>query len=325
MALFSFSSPTEVIATEEERVDFSVQAKLPENRRNTEVSYFDLRVEPAQEQPLNVSVFNHGNEEITVENSIHNAFTNSNGIIVYEEQEKIDSSLNEPMTELVNLEDETITIPAGGLETVTATLNTPEESFPGVKLGGLRFEKVPDDDEETEGVSIQNRYAYVIGLQISENDDEVPSELNLQSVTPTLVNHRTAVVAEIQNSQPKLMNNVTIDAQVYEENSSEVIREVTQENINMAPNSTMDFVIDWENQPLEAGNYQLHLIATEGENEWEWQEEFVISDEDEAINEEAVEIESTSNFSTVYILLLIGLIIVIVFLIIYIWRLKRKN
>jgi len=325
VTLFSFACPTEAIATEEERVDFSVQAELPENQINTEVSYFDLRVEPAQEQPLNVSVFNHSNEEITVEASIHNASTNSNGIIVYEEQETIDPSLNEPMTELVTLENETITVPAGGSETVTAMLNTPEDPFTGVKLGGLRFEKVDDENEEADGVTIQNRYSYVIGLQISENDEEVPSELNLQSVSPTLVNHRTAVVAGLQNSQPKLMNNVSINAQVYEENSSEAIREATQENINMAPNSTMDFIIDWDNQPLEAGNYQLDLVAREGENEWEWTEEFTIDEEQESLNEQAVELEEPQTSSVGYIAGILVLILIIAGLVVYIRKLKKEN
>jgi membrane-associated HD superfamily phosphohydrolase len=325
ISLSSLSLPTEVKATAEETVGFSVQPELPENQIDNNVSYFDLRVEPEQEQALNVTIYNHSTEEMTIETSVHNASTNSNGLIVYEEQDTIDSSLENPITELVTLENDTVTISAGDSEVITATLNTPEAPFEGIKLGGLHFEKVPGEaEEETEGVTIQNRYAYVIGLQISESDEEVSPELLLQSITPTLVNYRTAVVTELQNSQPRLMNDVTVNAKVYEKNNSEVIRDVTQEEINMAPNSTMDFVIDWDNRPLEAGDYQLHLTATAGEETWEWEEEFVIEEETEVLNEDAVELEDSNNNWVIYISILLLLILIILILLIYIRRMKSK-
>lgn len=141
-----------------------------------------------------------------------------------------------------------------------------------------------------------------------------------------LVNHRPAVVARIQNSQPLLMEDVTIKAKVYEENSSKSIRETKQEGIQMAPNSTMDFVIDWNNEQLQAGTYQLKITATAGKNEWKWQEQFSISKEDEVINDNAVGLEdSTPNFVGWYITGILGLLVIILFLITYIRRLKKEK
>jgi len=95
--------------------------------------------------------------------------------------------------------------------------------------------------------------SYVIGIQLSENYKEVTPELHLTSVDPTLVNHRSAVVASLQNSRPVLVENTSFQAQVFEENGTEPIKEVQQDNINMAPNSNIDVIIDWENEPLAEG------------------------------------------------------------------------
>src|SRR5699024_5050182 len=129
-------------------------------------------------------------------------------------------------------------------------------------------EKIPEEAEADGGVNIQNKYAYVIGLQLSESDEAVTPELNLTSVDPTLVNHRTAVVANLQNSRPALVENASIHARVFEENGTETIKEVQQDDISMAPNSNMDVVIDWKNEPLAEGNYRLELQASDETNEW---------------------------------------------------------
>ena len=63
-------------------------------------------------------------------------------------------------------------------------------------------------------MQIQNKYAYVIGVQLSENDHEVYPDLQLKNIKPQLVNYRTAVVATIQNSEPVIIRNLNVQASV---------------------------------------------------------------------------------------------------------------
>lgn len=325
LCLLSFTVIMSPAVKAEERVGFSVQAELPENQRNQRVSYFDLQVEPSQEQTLNITIFNHENEEITVQGDTHNASTNSNGLVVYEEQEEVDSSLENPITELVSLEANEWTIPAGESLTVTATLEVPKEEFDGIKLGGFHFIKVLSEEEMENAGTIQNQYAYVIAIQLSQNDEEITPNLNFIDVEPRLVNHRTAIVTEIQNDQPILMENLAIEAQVYRENENEPLGEAQLADATMAPNSTMDFVMDWNNRRLEAGEYRLEMSADNGEESWEWQEAFEISEESEKLNEEAVVLEVEENNNWFYIVGIIILFLVIVGLLIYIRKLKRNK
>lgn len=311
----------------QDRVGFSVQAELPDNQRNEDLSYFDLRINPEEEQKLNVTIFNHENEELTIHGDIFNATTSSNGNIVYEESE-VDSSLTDPVTELLVLDEDEWTIPAGESITITATLNTPEEPFDGIKLGGLYFEKALETGTEEEGVNIQNQYAYTIGVQLSENDTEISPDLTLNSMVPDLVNYRTAVIANIQNKTSVIAENLTVNAEVFEGDETTPIREVEQEGMRMAPNSTMPFIIHWNNERLEAGDYRLKMTVTDGEQEWEWQEMFQISEEDEMINEEAVELVTTDDTQNINIWFLAGLavlIVIILTLVFYIRKLKQEN
>ncbi|GAB3064297.1 DUF916 and DUF3324 domain-containing protein [Salinicoccus sesuvii] len=316
-----------ISASADERVGFSIEAQLPDNQIDASVTYYDLRVDSDEEQTLTLTIYNHENEPLLVKGQVLNASTNSNGLVVYEDKE-VDESLSEPITELVELSQDEWRIPAGQSITIEAQLNMIDTSFDGIKLGGLRFEKADDEDDESEGVSIQNKYAYVIGVRLSQNDNEVEPELELDSIIPGLVNYRTAVTANIRNTQPIMMSDMKIKATVFRGDETEPLHAVEQEEIKMAPNSVMPFVINWENSRLEAGEYRLEMTATDGENGWRWDEDFQISTEDETINEEAVELDESTDGQSAQLWLIIGLgvlLVVIVILIFYIRKLKKKS
>lgn len=324
-----FSIITIPTATAQEDVGFSLETVQPDNQRNDDVTYFDLMVEPGEEQNIDVIIHNHEDEELTVNVSIFDASTNSNGLVVYEQQEESDETLEEPVSELVVPGNEEVVIPAGDSATVTSTLTMPDESFDGIKLGGIYIEKDAEGEAEDEGVNIQNRYAYVVGFQLQENEEEVTPELDLSSVGPELVNYSTSVVAELQNKAPVHMKDMDVTAAVTEEDGSEPLGETEMPDIEMAPNSTMDVVIDWGARELEAGTYELEMQADyEGET-WEWNETFTVEEDDESLNDEAVGLEeSDSPEQTNNIWPIVGFAVmgvVIIGLIIYILRLRKKK
>jgi len=318
--LFPFSA-----TAKDDQVGYSVQALIPENQLDNKHSYFDLLMEPNQEQELEVIIYNNENEDIVVRITVHHASTNSNGLVVYEDQKEIDSSLEVPLQDILTLKEDQVVIRAGKSKRITAELDMPKDEYDGIVLGGLHFEKVMEEEEASDGVNLQNKYAYVIGVQLSENDHEVSPELELTSIQPELVNHRTAVVANLQNSEPVLIKDMTVDAEVYKKGETEPLKSKNQEQINMAPNSTMNFTIDWENEALEPGDYILKLKATHQSETWEWEEPFVIEKDDaKTINEDAVDIDD-DQMSIWFVLGIAALILIIAGLLFYIWTLKRKQ
>ncbi|WP_213422589.1 DUF916 and DUF3324 domain-containing protein [Bhargavaea massiliensis] len=311
-----------IAAADDHPVGFSVSAVLPDNQVNPSASYFDLRVEPGAEQELRVEIYNHEQEELTVRLGVYNASTNSNGIIVYEEGE-IDPSLTEPITDLLSFKEEEVTIPAAGTKTVAATLKVPEKPFEGIRLGGMHFEKVLDEEGPAEGVQIENRYAYVIGVQLSESGKPVKPELVFGEVKPDLVNHRTAVTAKLRNTAPVLISGLSLHAKVLD-GDGELVQEKEQADIRMAPNSSMDFIIDWNNRPLDPGTYEVAMTAELEDEKWEWTEKFEIErDQARDINKEAVELVEAEK--PVWMSVGIGtLAVIVVVLLLYIRRLKAQ-
>lgn len=312
---------TKVVANEE-NVGYSVRAIIPDNQINQDITYFDLRVKPNQKQIIYVELFNSSKEDMEIEVHITNPITNRNGLIDYTNiNAKLDESLKVPMTEIAKVEEKTVYLPAGDSKIIPIELNIPEEQFDGIILGGIYFEKRIDDSEKNKnGVQILNKYAYVIGLKLSESDKEIEPALKLKSIKPDLVNYHPAIIASIQNTAPAIVGNLVLNAIVYNSKGKEETR-VDAEDFRMAPNSTMEFTVDWQNRELKPGKYKLSLHANVGTQNWEWEEEFVIPKvKAEVINETAVEIKK--DYTTTIV---ISFSLIIFILICIIGGLIRKN
>src|SRR5690625_6060277 len=113
--LFPFSA-----TAKDDQVGYSVQALIPENQLDNKHSYFDLLMEPNQEQELEVIIYNNENEDIVVRITVHHASTNSNGLVVYEDQKEIDSSLEVPLQDILTLKEDQVVIRAGKSKRITA-------------------------------------------------------------------------------------------------------------------------------------------------------------------------------------------------------------
>lgn len=321
--------PQPVQATETDAIGYTVKPIMTENQIDDTTTYFDLRIEPNQEQTLQVELQNDSNEDKIVKAQLANATTNVNGLIVYEAEtnDDIDSSLTSPLTEWVNLSTDEITIPAGETTTLDITLNTSEDEFDGVKLGGLIFQEVVEESEAEsgEGVSVQNAYTYVVALQVSENDTEVAPDFALGDVSPQLSDGARTVVANIQHPQARLTGGVSIQADIYEKNGDQVIASKSMEDVSFAPNSTMPYTIEWD-QALKAGDYRIDIAMTRGDQKWDFTQDFTIQPEEEQeINESAVtEVEDDSSLPTWMIIAAIIVAVIVIALIAYIIYLKRK-
>ena len=309
-------------------VPYSVQGILPDNQVNNDVTYFDIEMEPGAEQDLEVIIYNSSDESITVNIDNNPATTNSNGIIIYDEnEEEPHESMANPLSEISTLSESEVEIDAGSQETVTLNVEAPDESFDGVILGGLYFTMEPDESEDDSSLAIQNQYSYALAVQIREagNDTEVEPELEMIGVEPGIVNHRTGLQTQFSNTAPMIIGGLEFEGNVYESGSDEPIYTRTDENFTIAPNSSFNYPVMFENQRLEPGTYTFTAEVSNSDNEWSFEEEFEITEEvaDEA-NEEAVELEEDYSWLIYVVIGLAAVILLLIIAVVYL-IVKRKK
>lgn len=314
---------------EDKAMAYSVKANIPENQINKTLTYFDLKMEPKQKQDITLTVTNSSDQEETIIISPNVAITNQNGVIDYGQSGgKLDSSLKNPLTSIISKKQEVKLAPNESKE-VAFTLQMPEKPFDGTVLGGFYITKKENEKElkEEKNVQIHNQFSYVIGLQIRENTDEVAPEMLLNQVKPTLLNYRTAVTANLQNTEATLIKNLEVIAKVTQKGNTKILHETTKKDMSMAPNSNFNFPINWDNETLKSGTYMLDLVAKSGDKEWKFNKEFTISaKESKDLNKDAVELEKEApNWWLIIGLVVAGMILIFSLLAFFIQKNARKK
>ncbi|WP_430510326.1 DUF916 and DUF3324 domain-containing protein [Gottfriedia solisilvae] len=310
-------------------VDFSVQAKIPENQIDKTKSYFDLKMNPGQIQVVEIDVFNNNRTKIeTFSADVTFATTNDNGLIDYSPKsvKKADQSLKFPIVDLVNEPHKEIVIPPGKSRTVTFTFKMPKQKFNGVLLGSIHFKKKIDKIEtkkSSETIQINNQYAYVIGVKLTETIKKVKPELHLIKIKPKLVNYHTAIIAKIQNSEPTIVQGMKIDAKIFKDGSNKILYSSNKTGLSMAPNSNFDYAIDLKNNQIQPGIYRLKMKAIIGDQMWVWDEVFKIGNEAKELNDKAVEVKQ--NYFWLYFSVGIFLTLVLSILFFFIAKKRKKE
>lgn len=261
-------------------VGFIVQPVLPSNQVSKRIGYFDLRVSPGQQQRLGVVIKNTSNQAQRFAISVNQAVTNDNGVIDYSQlAPKLDASLQVGTKRIfTKASNQTVTVPANTNRRVYLTYTMPAKRLRGMILGGVYVRQLKANQAKATGkIFLKNVFTYAIGLELSESHQAVAPAMRLHQVQATQINRRNYVTANLQNPEPGIMQQLTIDAQVTKVGSSQVLLHQKQTALGMAPNSNFNFGIPWNNQNLPAGQYTLLLTAQAGQQHWQFTRNFTIA------------------------------------------------
>lgn len=319
-SILLFILPTHSIAADKETdpLGFVVQAIRPDTQIETNKSYFFIETKPDETQTLKVKVKSTQKDPIKIKVFVTNGTTGSTGNIEYDQPtKKLDESLMHPLSELVHVNEPEITLENFEEKIVELSLTPPKESYEGIKLGAVVFQSI-EEQEQAKTQTISSKYQYKIGLITTETGEEYENakKLELTSAKLGLKLGRKQVAAVIHNPEPKIADNLNIEATVTKKGSDTILKKQTVENARMAPNSTYEFSVDWGVDMIDPGEYTLKVHAQNDTEDWKWEKDFSISAEKaKKMNEETVfKVESPDWLPYVVILAIVALVIVVIVL-----------
>lgn len=304
-------------------VGFNIEAVLPENQVDKTQSYFDLRVKPATSQKIQVAVNNTSAVESEYAVHVNQAYTNTNGFIDYAQTDApLDSSVPFLLKDVIEYPAK-IKVAAKKTEFLTLTLNIPKESFKGQVLGGIQVTKLTDEKED----AITNQYSYVIGLNLTESDAPVKRNLELVSVKPAVSFEKTSVVAKLKNPVAEAMGHLKYVGTVVAKKDNQTVKKINYDNeMSIAPNSVYDFAIDWDNEPLVAGEYTLHLTVSDAlKNSWQFDQDFTITKQEASAINQATINRTNQNKLPLWVFIIIGILLALLLFFIILLIMKRKK
>ncbi|MDR1412844.1 MAG: DUF916 and DUF3324 domain-containing protein [Actinomycetes bacterium] len=317
----AFIMPHAIAAAGE--VKFSVEALPPKTQRDSSVSYFDVRLKPGETERLRVRVTNDDSQPKQIRVSAISASTNSAGIIEYTRAGITDPSLTHPFNQLAHVANPDITLPPKSSQVVVTEVTMPDAEFDGVILGGIYVldsaEHTTDNTRRDDAVIIDNRYSYALGVVLSENDTPVQPIIEGRNAFATLTDGYTSVVHGIRNMTPAIAKKWDLNIEVYrKDNPGDVIRHIKADDINMAPNSCMPYVLFWDGA-IDAGDYVSRVVmrdSTANANNVSFELPWSISPaQAREMNREAVD-APTPRFPWLWVITIAALLLIIIMLLI---------
>jgi hypothetical protein len=327
--------------------NFSVNPVLPENQMG-ESGYYNLLLSPGQSQSLTITLKNTTDKTVVVEEKIASATTNINGVVEYSPNKiKADSSLKYNLADYASIPKE-ISLKPNSSQQVKVNVTMPDKNFTGVISGGITFKE--KDSEKTKsnskGLSIQNKYAYVVALLMQQKKVTVAPDLKLNTVEPSQVNYRNVINANLQNPMAGYLNQMYVQADVKGLNNAKLSYKANKEMLQMAPNSNFDYPISiGDGKKLEAGKYRLSMTVYGQKNndgkftyvdskgkeqkfdyQWKFTKDFTVSGKTASkLNSKDVTIKKTPWYQNWLIWLGLLLILLALFFLFFILWKKRKK
>lgn len=297
----------------EEDVPFAIRLVIPDNQIDDSESFFNLEMDPGEEQTLMVEMFNSGSYPIQVNIDVATAFTNDRITIDYSGTEtQPDETLLHLMEDIIEIERPMVEMEPFSIITFYFNIEMPEDSFNGVLAGGLNFQMLElessgsendDDNDENEydgGLTpndplVRNLYAYTVAVLIHQGYPIAP-ELVIRDMIITPVGPQIEVRAHFHNIEPAFANNVHIRSLIVDSQTSEVLfNSATEGNLGIAPNSNFYHSI-FPNEGLFTDREYIvtYYVDSDG-GSWEFSETVRFTgaeiDEDEVIYEEDIILE----------------------------------
>lgn len=330
LILLLFNSPKLSLVLAEEKKDenlaFEVETVFPKNQLDSSLSYYFLKVEPDTTYPVSIKVWNRGKKQEQFKVAFNRSYTNSNGLMEYNiHGKKKDSSLKVNIEDLTTPKDKTLTIEPGQSQLAEFQIKTPAESFEGILSGGFYVTKIIPKEiapkTKNSNMILENRLAYAIPVLVQQQMNYANKpELALKSVKMGLYNKHDALLINIQNPNPDIINQLEMQGRVYKKGSNQTFKLRTTHNMQIAPNSNFTHYIDWEDDELVPGKYRLNLKAHTDKDKWEWNKDFTVSKKDvEQFKNERVNFKQQKTVNPWIVLvigLLLGLILIMVIIII---------
>ncbi|WP_125570869.1 DUF916 and DUF3324 domain-containing protein [Lacticaseibacillus songhuajiangensis] len=307
---------------------YTVTPVIESNQINDLTSYFDVLVKPGSTQNLSVNITNTTNADKKLRVSLTSAYTTDSGVIGYDPNTKTDPSAKYYLSKLGS-KPVNVTVPAGKVGKVTMKVNVPKNGFKGVLLGSVYVADRTKRATNNKGMTINNRYALVVGVQMQTTklaQQSVRPDLKLMNIQPGMQNNKPAVLATIQNYTPTFFGQMDIVGKVSWRNSSKTLFQTKQYNYAMAPTSHFAYGI-FPDKGLNPGDYTLDLTAKSGKRTWHFKKNFTILAADaNRINKKAgVKVDNGMPWWVWMIIILLILLLIALLALIIILLLKRRK
>ena len=301
---------------------FFIRPILPDNQERKESTFFDLRIEPGQEQVIDVEIVNNTNERIKILATIFTATTNMNGFAEYQlSPEKPDSTLPHLMEDIISL-PAYVEIPPHAVHFLPIHIQMPDESYDGVWAAALDLRRAEEEEVEFEG--IRNIYSFVTVILLHQGE-ALEAEIVSHGTQIEFLEDKGLFSTNLQNTKAAFTSLLEIKTTITCRETNEMVFKEVRGNMQMAPHSNFDFLVQADSNNFSEGIYILDHVLESGGITWKFQEFIRVSGEIdlEAHSLTEDEMRALERNSSVWIILVVSLLLAVIIIIFCVYLIPK--
>lgn len=310
---------------------YQVEALLPENQINKDVTYFDLTVKPNTTQEFRLKLSNSGDTAIKLKIKPTTALTTQNGTIDYSGMDLPHTSNAPALFEEILSPEQEIDLPAKSSKEVKFEGKIPEKIFKGVILGGFYVQEVVKEEDssatEQNGVKIKNRFSRIIGAVLRESEEKVSKEFSLGKTKLDTYGGFFSVIPTLENKAPAIVPSYRLEGKI-ENSKGESVMSFMKDKFSMAPNSAYKIPQQIKELDFEPGKYKLSMMvySKDSKDSWKLTDDFEVkASEREKVLEQTIGYEK-KNHTDYMPMIMIGLFVtalLVAVIVGLIWKMKQ--
>ncbi|MBA1434451.1 DUF3324 domain-containing protein [Bombilactobacillus bombi] len=238
-----------------------------------------------------VTIANQSDKDLKLEVDIYPATTSGNGVYTFKKGTAIDPTMKINLRKFVSPAHQVIVVKANSVQTANFNITIPTQKFTGYVMGGVTvapYHQKAQTSLTSNGTLIKNKYSQGIPIKVRQardNKKEPKFRVRTVSATANSTMKSRGVNANVQNYVDGYVGDLNAKATVTRRPDDHKFKVTAKaESQDVAPNSNYNFAIDWGKNPLQAGNYHLHMVYTTNDKTKSWtvDKNFTISDADAA-------------------------------------------
>lgn len=280
---------------------------------------FQIVAKPNRVYQVKLSITNFGAVNTKVRIRPTNASTTSQGGITYQKVvHSGDSDLRYAFKDMTQAK--IIKLKANQTKEVAFNIQMPPKAFKGLMLAGFYIYDM--NDAASPGLKVP--------VWLTEDNHPVGGVLVLNNVTPQAVEHKPFINVNLSNNQPGLMKDVVVHMTLKRKGLLELFGmgfkpvNVDQVYKKIAPNSNVPIAFDQQSLPIKPGIYQAVGTAKSGKTHWKFSGTYHITKKQtDKVNNDCKGL--TPDKTVLYLMIVLGLIILIMFVVGGLWSQSNKQ
>ncbi len=223
-----------------------------------------------------------------------------------------------------------VTVPANSKKDVTIPIKMPATTYSGIILGAMHVEKeTAQQKQTTKKAQIINHYGIEIPVVVRTTPSSTPdTKLQLKKVTAGLdTNKHSAVLATLYNESNWVLTPLKVDTKVYRKSNHKLLYSSHKKGLEMAPNSSFNYVIEPGDEPLKAGTYTLDMTAKSDKKTWHFSSEFTIKRATlkENAKNELKSPEKKKSINIIWLIVGFSILLLILIILYLLYKLRQKT